>query len=53
MSKILTLTGATLGGWLGWWAGDQIGLMSAYLLSVVGSGIGLYAGRRLFQDYFG
>ena len=49
MSGILAFLGATLGGWIGWWLGEWIGLMTAFFLSIIGSGVGLYAGRRLFQ----
>ena len=42
----------SVGGRLGWWAGEPIGLMSSYMLSVVGTGTGLYAGRRLHQQHF-
>jgi hypothetical protein len=36
-------------GWIGWWIGDHIGLLFAFVLSMVGSGLGLYYGRRLVQ----
>ena len=41
-----------LGGWLGWWLGDKVGLMTAFLLSTVGTGLGLYLGRR-FTEFYG
>jgi hypothetical protein len=52
MSKILALIGATLGGWLGWWFGAHVGIMTAFLVSVVGTGAGLYGGRQL-ADWLG
>jgi len=39
----------TVGGWLGWWLGDFLGLFGAVTLSMVGTGVGLYYGRRLVQ----
>ncbi len=36
-----------LGGWLGWWAGDFVGIYTAVLLSSLGSGFGLWAAMRL------
>jgi hypothetical protein len=51
MSKLLGFTGAMLGSGLGWWAGSTVGLMTAFILSVVGTGVGLYAGRRLADHY--
>ena len=47
MSKLLAWVGASVGGAVGWWAGDRIGLFSAFILSIVGTGVGLYLGRRM------
>ena len=33
----------TLGGAAGWWLGDFIGIMTAVILSAIGSGVGLWA----------
>jgi hypothetical protein len=45
MSKLLAWVGMTVGGAVGWWAGDRIGHFSAFILSMVGTGAGLYLGR--------
>lgn len=45
MSKLLGWAGATLGGAFGWWAGARVGVMAAFLVSVVGTGVGMYMGR--------
>jgi uncharacterized membrane protein YeaQ/YmgE (transglycosylase-associated protein family) len=47
MSKLLAFVGATLGGAVGWWLGDRAGMMTAFILSVIGTAIGVYVGRRL------
>jgi hypothetical protein len=47
MIKLLAWIGASLGGAIGWWAGDRLGLFFAFILSVVGTGAGLYLGRRV------
>ena len=47
MTKLLAFLGATILGWLGWWLGDRVGLMTAFVLSVVGTGLGIYLGRKL------
>ncbi|HEU4801263.1 MAG TPA: hypothetical protein VFS94_11610 [Gemmatimonadales bacterium] len=44
MRKLLGLTGATLGSAIGWWAGARLGIMTAALVSAVGTGAGLYLG---------
>lgn len=46
MSKLFKLIGATLGSAVGWWLGDKIGIMTAVVLSAVGTGVGIYAGSR-------
>jgi len=51
MSKLLALVGATIGGGLGWWIGAQAGIMTAFLLSVIGTAAGVYIGRRIAVRY--
>ncbi|HKH82494.1 MAG TPA: hypothetical protein VKA25_02290 [Gemmatimonadales bacterium] len=51
MEKVLGFLGASAVGAAGWWAGERVGFMTAFLLSTVGSGIGLYYGRRLAREY--
>jgi len=47
VSKLLTFLGASLGGSLGWWLGAGGGIMTAFVVSMLGTGIGMYAGRRI------
>ena len=47
MSKLVTLLGATVGGWLGWWLGAFAGVFTAFIVSIVGTGLGIYAARRI------
>ena len=47
MSKLLAFVGATLGGAAGWWLRDRAGMMTAFILSEIGTAIGVYVGRRL------
>lgn len=51
MSKLLALVGATVGGALGWWIGAHIGIMTAFLISVIGTAGGVYVGRRIAAAY--
>ena len=53
MSKLLGLVGATVGGGFGWRLGARHGIMTAFFLSIVGTGVGLYAGRRLADMLIG
>jgi uncharacterized membrane protein YbhN (UPF0104 family) len=51
MSKLFGFVGATLGSSAGWWLGAHVGFMTAFFMSVLGTGAGLYAGRRLAADF--
>ncbi|HSG81413.1 MAG TPA: hypothetical protein VLC48_04110 [Gemmatimonadota bacterium] len=53
MNKLLALMLASAGGWLGWWLGAQLGTMAGFMLGMVGTGLGLYVGRRLTHYYLG
>lgn len=51
MSKLASFAGMTVGGAIGWYAGNLIGLMTAFFLSCVGTGVGMYVARRAVQQY--
>jgi hypothetical protein len=51
MKKFILLLCITVFGWIGWWLGGHIGIMTAYLVSVVGSLFGVYVGVRINQEY--
>ncbi len=55
VTRLLIFVGMIGGGWLGWWVGDyfDLGLMWDFLLSTLGTAIGVYAGWKVGQDYFG
>ncbi len=53
MRRLLVLIGASLGGWLGWWIGAPVGTMTGFVLSMVGTGLGLYAAQRFMRHYLG
>jgi uncharacterized membrane protein YeaQ/YmgE (transglycosylase-associated protein family) len=46
MSRMLGYLCATVGGWIGWALGAHISIFTAFVLSMVGTGVGLYLGRR-------
>lgn len=52
MTKLLAFFGMTVGGWIGWAVGAPMGMFAAFILSIVGTGAGLYLGRRIGSDYF-
>lgn len=53
MRWLVGFIGATIGGAIGWWLGEFVGLMTAFILSTVGTGIGIYYARRWAADHLG
>ena len=51
MNKLLAFIGATAGGYLGWWLGAFVGTMTAFMLSMVGTGLGMWFGARVAREY--
>ena len=55
MGRLLIFIGMLLGGYVGWWAGEYIGmgLMTTFLVSSLGSAVGVYVAWRIRRDYLG
>jgi len=51
MKKLLAFLGSTVGGYIGWGLGSHMGFMVAFVLSMIGTGFGIYAGYRVAQNY--
>jgi hypothetical protein len=51
MTKLMMLVASTIGSAVGWWAGAKIGIMTAFMVSMLGTGIGMYYGRKVAQHY--
>jgi hypothetical protein len=47
--KLIPYLAAIVAGWIGWMIGRRGGVFTAYVLSVVGTAVGLYYGRRLVK----
>ena len=47
MGKMLAFAGATAGGYAGWALGAMAGTFTAFLVSIVGTAVGVYYGRRI------
>ena len=52
MEKVLVFVAVTIFSYIGWIIGARIGFFSAFTLSMVGTGVGIYAGRRFVREYF-
>ena len=48
---LLNLIGMSLGAWLGWALGAQVSLFTAFVLSFIGTGAGLYLTRIAVTRY--
>jgi hypothetical protein len=51
MKGLAVMLGSAVIGGLGWWAGSPLGLFGSITLSAVGSGVGIYVVRRLWNEY--
>jgi hypothetical protein len=53
MGKLFAFIGATIGSYAGWFLGARIGFTTAFMVSMVGTGIGMYYGHRIAKNYIG
>ena len=55
MNRLLMFIGMIVGSYLGWWLGDyfELGLMATFLVSTLGSAVGVYVAWRIMRDYLG
>lgn len=53
MNKLLTLLGATIGSYAGWAIGKPAGTMTAFIVSMIGTAAGVYAGHRIARGLGG
>lgn len=51
MKAIVWLALSSLGGWIGWGLGERFGLFTAFMLSLVGTAVGVYAANRISRAY--
>ena len=49
MKGFLNLVGMSVGGWVGWVLGAQISFFAAFIVSGVGTGVGLYYTQRTIK----
>ena len=52
MNKLFHTIGAFVGSSVGWAVGNHFSMMTAVLLSAVGTGVGIYFAHRLVAGYF-
>ena len=47
MKKFFVMIGSTAGSALGWWLGTPWGIFGSFIVSMVGLGVGMWAGARI------
>jgi hypothetical protein len=52
VTKLVVFIAATIGGAIGWWLGALVGIMTAFMLSIVGTAAGIYMARKWASEYF-
>jgi hypothetical protein len=50
MKGILYIASMSLGGWLGWALGSRVSFFAAFVLSTIGTGVGLYFAIRVTRS---
>ena len=48
---VASFVGATLGGAAGWWLGSRVGIMTGFIVSTLGTAVGVYFVRRWLREY--
>jgi phosphate/sulfate permease len=49
--KLILLVTTTLGGTIGWWIGAPIGIFTAFVGSMIGTGVGIWGGKVLARRW--
>ncbi len=52
MTKLFSFIGATAGGYAGWFIAEGAGFFAAFVVSMIGTGVGMYYGRKYAKDHF-
>lgn len=50
MKRFCILLCTTVFSTVGWWLGEDRGMMTAFLLSTLGGAVGIFAGIKLYDD---
>ena len=51
LKGFLNLVEMSVGGWVGWVLGSQVSFFTAFILSVGGTGVGLYFTQRTLKRF--
>ncbi|HET7631317.1 MAG TPA: hypothetical protein VFK16_03285 [Gemmatimonadaceae bacterium] len=53
MKKLFGTIGATIGSTIGWYAAARFGIMTAFIVSSIAGGVGLYYAVKWAREYGG
>jgi hypothetical protein len=53
VTRLLIACSTFVLGSVGWYVGESIGLFTAFALSMVGTGVGVYVGKQLSERWGG
>lgn len=51
MTRLLNFLGMTIGGYIGWYLGQPISFFTAFMFSMVGTGLGLWGAIWVARRY--
>lgn len=51
MKGFLNMMGMSVGGWIGWFLGAQISIFTAFIVSMVGTGVALFYTQRAVKRF--
>ncbi|MCZ6674721.1 MAG: hypothetical protein O7C75_17470 [Verrucomicrobia bacterium] len=51
MNKLCIFVGMMVLGYVGWWMGAKVGLLTGFVLGSIGNFVGIYLGWRINRDY--
>lgn len=51
LGALLSFAGATVGGYIGWIVAAPFGFVAAFIVSMIGTGFGMYYGRQLARRW--
>ena len=51
MNWLIIMVGTSIGGGIGWWLGARFDIMTAFILSMVGTAVSYYYCRRFITEH--
>jgi hypothetical protein len=51
METMIVLITSTILGGIGWWLGEFVGIFTAFMVSIIGTAVGVYWGRWIVRTY--